>query len=342
MSTTAIAIRNEDEAWSYLKQALEGGYENDVVELSFDCWPRLQVNVIGERYNSTLTAAMMRAMIDLQAHLNRVYAEAIYGKSAKSLTNEERTAIEVLFKVEQGSSQIGADLAGFFAELGKNAMEKMTGKQVIVLVLGAAAMWTGSSSYNSYLGNAQKTKEEQNRHEMSMALIANQPKLLTIQNETLATYNGILKSVPDAEQVTLGTTVISRQQLETITKSERQTSELSRLDDLYKITGFKVRPDSYKIELTRISDETTINTQLFRGHLNIVEMEKITKAAAAETAIKLNVIGRIRKDDNAIVSANIIGVNDNANGQDVATTTPQGQALSDSDQDDIQGYESEE
>ena len=145
------SIQNEESALEYIKAALEGSYNNEIIQLEFDNWPQFQINIKGSRYNSTLTTTLMKSLVELQAHLNRIYAEVIYGKSAKALTNEEREALEIVYKVEQGSSQVVADLAGFFTELGKNAMEKMTGRQVVTTVLGVAALFSAGSAYNSYL-----------------------------------------------------------------------------------------------------------------------------------------------------------------------------------------------
>lgn len=316
LSTTAISIGNENSAWEYIQEALEGKYDNEVVELNFDNWPIFHINIKGERYNSTMTTSLMRSLVELQGHLNRVYAEVVYGKSAKSLNAEERAALEIVFKVEQGSSNVVADLSGFFVELGKNAMEKMTGKQVVAVVLGAATLWGTASSYSSYLQDQQKSQAEKNRHELTMQLLQQQPKLMQIQNEQVATYTNILKSVQDAKQVTLDETVISQDQLGLITRSERQATELMRIDDQYLISSLKIKPDSYKIEVLRVSDGKTIPTELFKGHLSINEMQQIMEAFTTEKPINLNIVGRVRGD--VITTANIVGINNKANGNTVA------------------------
>lgn len=316
MSTTQITITDEDAAWVYIKEALEGKYDSDVVELNFDKWPLFHINVKGDRYNSTMTTSLMRSLVDLQGHLNRVYAEVVYGKSAKSLTTEERNALEIVFKIEEGSSNVVADLSGFFVELGKNAMEKMTGKQVVTVVLGVAALWGSASSYEAYLQGQQKSTEEENRHQITLQLIQQQPKLMEIQNEQVATYTNILKSVSDAQQVTLDKTTLTTAQLETITKQERQTTELKRIDGLYLISSLKIKQDSYKIDVLRISDEKMIPTELFKGHLSMDEMDNLMKAFTSETPINLNVVGRVRGE--VVTSANIVGVNNKANGEAVA------------------------
>lgn len=319
MTTTPITIENEEYAWKLIKEALDGKFDNDIVELNFDNWPKFHINVKGDRYNSSVTTSMMRSLIELQAHFNRSYAEIIYGKSAKSLTIDERNALEITFCVEEGSSDVSADLSGFFSELGKSAMEKMTGKQVVSVVLGTAALWASSSMFSDYLDSQQKNLEEQNRHEITLELVKSQPKLMQIQNEQIATYTNILKSVPDAEQVRLEKTVLNKGQLEMITKQDRQSTELKRLDDLYYISSLKVRHDNYKIEIIRASDDEVIRTELSKNYLSFSEMEKIMTAFAREKAINLNIVGRVRGD--IVTSASIVGVNNQANGVEVTASS---------------------
>jgi len=315
MTTTALKITDEKSALELIKKALEGDFESEIVELSFENWPVFTLNVKGDRYNSTVTAGMMRSLLELQRHLHRVYAEVVYGKSARVLTTDEREQLEIVFKVEQGSSNIAADLSGFFTELGKNAMDKMTGRQIVGTVVGLGALLIASTTYTDYLSAQQKTLEEQNRHEVVSKLIDENSSLRNIYEEQQAAMTDILKSVIDAEQVQLPGSTLAKADLETITRQERQPTELRRIDGEYTISSFKKKADSFRIEITRIEDGVTFSTELFKGHLSMQEMEAITSALTSDRAINLNVVGRFRGE--VIKSAHIVGVNNQANGVQV-------------------------
>lgn len=315
MTTEIVNINDESEAIKYIKHALEGCYDNDIIELEFSGWPIFHINIKGERYDSTLTAALMRSLLELQTHLNRVYAEVVYGKSARSLTDDERKSLEIVYKIESGSSNVVADLSGFFTELGKNAMDKMTGKQVVTVVLGVAVLWVGSSTYTAYISGQQKTQEEENRHEVTMALLGESPKLKDIKEDQDNLYTNILRSVQDAEKVFLGSTEISKAVLEEITKPDRKAITMERIDGGYQIMSLKIKPDSYRIEIMRVTDGKFIPTELFKGHLSMSEMESLMKAFSGELAIHLNVVAKIKGD--TIISANILGVNNEAKGEKV-------------------------
>ena len=308
MSTMPIAIQSENDAWSYIQKALEGNYDSDIIELDFTSWPVFKFNVKGDRYHSTITAPMMRALLELQAQLNRIYADVAYGKSAKSLTSDERKELEIVFSVVEGSSDIVADLTGFFTELAKAGMEKMTGTQIIIVVLGAAALLAGPSVYDSYLANGQILHTETNRHQLEMALVSHSSQLAEIASERDAFYSNLLKSVPDADQVTLSNYTLDKEDIQAVTSSERQTSELKRLDDLYLISSLKIKQDSYRIDLTRTSDGKSIPAELFKGHLVMSDMEKILKSFTNEIPIYLKITARVRGE--IISSGNIVGLQD--------------------------------
>lgn len=315
MSTNTVTVQNEEDAFELVQKALDGNFESDVVEVGFSGWPKFEVTVKGDRYDSSVTTSLMRSLVELQSVLNRIYAEVLYGKTAKSLTDEERQAIEIVFHVKEGSSNVVADLSGFFTELGKSAMEKMTGRQVVTTVVGAAAIWGTTSSFGSYLAHQEKMLSEANRHSITNQLIANQPKLMQIQNERDSNYTNILKSVSDAEHVEIDGEKITKGELELIVKPERKSSELKRIDGLYLVSSLKRRTDKYRIEIIRQSDDRVFTCDLFKGHLSMSEMTSITNSFTTETAIKLNVVARVRGE--VINSANIVGVQDMASGEAV-------------------------
>jgi len=319
MTTTALKITDESSALELIRKALEGDFESEIVELSFENWPVFSLNVKGDRYNSTVTSGMMRSLLELQRHLYRVYAEVVYGKSARVLTAEEREQLEIVFKVEQGSSNIFADLGGFFTELGKNAMDKMTGKQVVGTVVGISAMFFAASAYDTYTTGKQKTELEQNRHEVITQLIDSNQRFRGILEEQQSTFTDIIKSVIDADQVKLPIATLTKADIENITRQERQVTQLERIDGEYTISSFKKKTDSFRIEITRVSDGVTFGTELFKGHLSMAEMDAITSALTSDRSINLNVVGRVRGE--AIVSASIVGVDDRANGIEVDKET---------------------
>lgn len=317
MSTAPLVIDSEETALNQLREALEGSYDSSVIELDFQNWPVFEFRVKGDRYNSTMTASMMRSLLDIQTQLNNVYAEVVYGKTARNLTADERASLEIVFKVEQGSSQLTGDLSGFFTELGKNAMEKLSGTQVVGMVVGVAAIFGAYSIGDAYLENQLESKKlditletDKARHDITRDLIKKFPSMGEMQKSIASAQLNLLRSVGDAESVELNSHHISKTSLTEINKRERKQKELVRKDASYKVTSLKNKADYYIVELQNIIGGKGFSVKLFKGHLNMGEMDRILKAFSLDTAIPLNVVARI--SDGVITSGTIVGVNDYA------------------------------
>src|SRR5690606_7981801 len=103
----SIVVRNDQDALALLEQLIEGAdikYE----QVTFEDWPRLQLNVKGERYNSTITPELMKAFLELQSAINKSYALARYSASSRNLRDAEREELKLVVKVSEGSSEFFA------------------------------------------------------------------------------------------------------------------------------------------------------------------------------------------------------------------------------------------
>lgn len=315
MSATAISISSQDEAFAYIERALRNEFESDIIELTFDNWPQFRLNIKGDRYHSTLPTSLMRSLVDLQASFNKMYAEIVYGKSAKALSQEERNALEIVFKVEEGSTELLAEFSQALSEIGKAAMERMTGGQVMAVVLGTALIFGGVTAYYFHETTGADVAKAAQQHAVMEQLVRSNSKVAEINANTLAAYASIMKSAKDAEEITIGETTFTADDIDLVTKRERSSSSLQRLDGVYQITALKVKPDSYLIELFDGSDRS-FKAELFKGHLNQAEMSRLMNAFTAESGVSLNIVARVANEN--VSMANIVGVNDAANGEQVA------------------------
>lgn len=316
MSTTAISIQSEESAWAYIEEALRGKYDSDVVELSFDNWPIFRLNVKGERYDSTVTTSLMRSFVDLQNHLNRIYTDTIYGRADRRLTTEEYERLEILFKVEQGSSNFVADLSGFFSELGRSAMEKMSGRQVVIMVLGVAAIFSACSAFKHYSDNEKSSREEKYKHEITMALLDQQPSMWDIERRNEIVYSNILKSVKDANKATLDKHEFTQKQLSEIDRKQYQNTEVVRIDGSYFIRSMISGTDHLDLEVVDLRDGRVISAKLSKEILSSDDVLLVSYGFINESTVSLKIVARLRGD--MVLEANIIGVDHIAAGVKIA------------------------
>ena len=154
-----LQINSDADAFKILKEALEGKFDGEDLQLNFNNWPCLHLNVKGDRYHSTVTYSMMHSLIDYQKVIYRTYADIFNKGNVQSLTQSERKSLEVVFKVEEGSSNLLGDVAGALTEFAKGAVGKMDSKQIILLVLGAGILFGGYHLADTYINNQAKMVE---------------------------------------------------------------------------------------------------------------------------------------------------------------------------------------
>lgn len=152
---------------------------------------------------------------------------------------------------------------------------------------------------------------EQNRHKVEMALIQqNETFFSQLAADRDAFYGSLMKSVPDAEEVELAGVKYSQEEIAQITSTERQASELQRLDGQYLVSSLKIKQDSYRIDLIRADDDRVIQTELFKGHLVQSDVDQLFEAFKSERPVALKLAGRVKGEE--IGLATILGLQDDA------------------------------
>jgi hypothetical protein len=246
MDHAQLTISSEDDAWNILQRAMDGAFDDNLFDFKFDNWPILRIKLKGEQFQSTMTTTVMESFIELQKTIYRGYAELKYGAaSAKRLTTEEKQALEIVVKVEQGSSDLTAMLANAAMSFGKEAAKKMEAKHIITVVLGTALIWGGTASYNNYLDNQVEQKqleiqtfssqEETKRMEIMKEIVADRPVLQVIQQDADHTYAKILKNATAADSVEIAGNIIQQETVVELAKTTREHPKEVRLDGPCKI-----------------------------------------------------------------------------------------------------------
>ena len=87
MPATAISIGNETSAWEYIKEALEGKYDNEVVELDFENWHLFHINILllldahvdmpFEKENHRHNVYPLYYLLKISLHLNKILLQII-------------------------------------------------------------------------------------------------------------------------------------------------------------------------------------------------------------------------------------------------------------------------
>jgi hypothetical protein len=299
-----LVIRSEDDARNHFEQALAGAFDNLSVLIKFDGWPSLDIDIEGTRYHSSLPTGVLKALIEYQSAINRAYASIAYGKTAKSLTEDDRKEVELVFNVQDGSTETEAHLWETLSTLGAKAIERMTGKHLVITVLGAAFL--ASATYGSvHWMDTQAAIQADASKQLMVAQILNQNEhLAQLQADLTKASYSLVKGAYDANKISYGDVELSKPQIEAINQRGREATAVHRIDGPYEVVQLKRFDDKWRVVLF---SETTgqIQTDLFRGQNAAQCIEEISLAFAKHTTVELLVLGRYKAG--AIQSANILG-----------------------------------
>lgn len=299
-----LVIRSEDEAIACLHQALEGGFDNLSVLIKFDGWPSLAIDVEGNRYHSSLPTGMIKALVDYQAAINRAYASIAYGKSAKSLTEEDRKEVELVFNVQEGSTDTQAPLWEVLTKLGEKAIDRMTGKHLVITVLGAALI--GCATYGSvhWMDTQAAMVADAAKKDMVEKILAQNEHLAQMQADVSKAAMSLVKGAYDAERLSYGDVVLTKPQIEALNQRGREAAAVHRIDGPYEVVQLKRLEDKWRVVL--YSERTgQVQTDLYRGQNAIQCIEELSTAFAKSSTVELLVLGRYKAG--ALQSANILG-----------------------------------
>ncbi|GHY11872.1 hypothetical protein VCSRO163_2018 [Vibrio cholerae] len=188
-------IRNEDDAFKYLKQFTQREIALERDQLRFEGWPYLNFHIKGEKFDSSLTPSIMKAFLELQKGINRSYCLVKYGTpNTNVLTKTEREELEIKVKVGQGSTTAGVDLQSLITNLGSKVIDKMDPTSLAILLVSLALIWAGKSSYAMYLETRKQIREKEVNSEEKRELLKNQQFLSAQETERTALLTKVILS----------------------------------------------------------------------------------------------------------------------------------------------------
>jgi hypothetical protein len=269
-----ITIRSADQAWALLRHALEGGVLPERLELVFDGWPYFDLKVSGRDWHGTVPSRVMAPLLDVQRDLHRVYANVSYGApNLRKLRDEERDLLELVVKVDEGSSDYKAELWKQFTELAKKAIEKMDSRDVVITVLGIAVVIGGVEVNKAWVAerqdavHAEKTvelsREETERLKVFAEAVKQRPVLAEARADYRATQNRLLKTVRPGDSVIAKGVELRGDQAMEITQEDRARAEDIHISGTFRVLANDASKGAgFRIKVARVSDGLTFNAEV--------------------------------------------------------------------------------
>lgn len=165
---TTRKITNEDEAIQLLKELIEGYRfeEADIVE--FEAWPRFIIRIKGTDFDGTIPTRIMPPLLVLQREIHRTYCLTTYGDdNLRRLTQKDREQLELVVRVDKGSSFFETLLSEPLAKTLQDAASRMSPEQLTIVVIVTGFLLTSVTGWRYYL-NA-KIREKELDHDIELS-----------------------------------------------------------------------------------------------------------------------------------------------------------------------------
>ncbi|MEG9531610.1 hypothetical protein [Mannheimia indoligenes] len=284
-------IENAEELLSFIQTLKDEKIDLDNVEFSFLQEVKIKIQGDPLRYNGSINYAICKGICEFQNEIWRAFAEIKTGKPhITQLTQEEKEALEITFTVNEGCTEIIAELKDMFIamrKLFKEVTNGMTGTQktltctALVLGIGGAVIgikWLDNqkeieiAKIQSAENQVKQTSESEVLKQAFKTIqdVANESSnsrfkqsIQTVEEHTEKAYSEVVRSVSDAEMVTISqgshTEIkLDKPQLNQIVEeltAKEKTKTAPETLDLY-IDGVKRQEGKISIFARTISGET--------------------------------------------------------------------------------------
>lgn len=302
-----VVISSEEEAWAAFERATTGDGFPEGVELVFQNWPVFQMDVKGRDWNSTVPTRVMSPLLDVQKDINRAYTSIKYSDfNLRKLKDEDRDELEVVVKVEKGSSIFNAELWKQFSHMAEAAIGRMNGDQIVITVLGIALAITAPVMYRAWLASRQKEKEIESRVELSQQeterlkvfaeAVKGNPALQTVREDSQATHNRLLKAVKPGDSVAMKGVELKSDEVAALVQPERERAQDIFIDGVFVVLGNRTnKSDGFRITVKRLSDQLTLNADV-PLELPFEQQQLIQQAEWSKGRIRLSITASVLRD----------------------------------------------
>lgn len=262
--------------------AIRNWTDKPVVKLEVENWENFSYYIPDASLDSTVPANVMAGLVDLQQSLYKIYAFIKTGTlDARCLTAEERSALELKFKVQSGSSDITAEIINIIKEMTKD----MSANQKTILVLGTLIILFGAPIWKHYI--------DRNAEMETARLLASKiPNYEILRNEADQAKASLLKASAELPSgVTIYGHHLSQEEIKQVTKQTRNQSQKIHLDGSYKIIKVDMTNDPLiKIRIESVETPGKLfNTVLERDLFSEAKLQAIQAAEWSRKPIRLSI-----------------------------------------------------
>lgn len=287
-----MRISYDDDILKTLKE-IKNLEENSHFFLSFPEQLKL-LCVRGDQYHKTITTDIMDALSQRQANINKLYAILLYGH-VRNLSDDEKKQVQISFSIEAGSSNFIEENTDRIIEALKEAVHKMSGKQILSIFIVGLLLYFGSDVWKYTLDTESKRDEKK--------FIINLISEINHGHDLLDGHKEYTRKIRKIANKNDEVKILQHIVPKGMIDDDKHITE-GRIDGDYKILSISAKKDFFSITVKNLDQEQTFSARL--DTLNENDIQAIQKAlfSRQELSLKINA----RYIDGKISSAFIVGV----------------------------------
>jgi hypothetical protein len=317
-----IVVKDEATAFKLLQKAINDELGDQPFELKFSGWPVLSIKLKGEGYDSTITADVAEALVEVQRALNRAYARAVKGTTnSRTLTDTERREVQFQAKVKKGSSLIEINLGDYAEKLATAITTKMTPDMLAITVIGLAAVAGGTLAVKWYLNGKSQDKQIESDERAKVALSQEETKRLQVFADAMVRQPAlrhatadfdeartqIMRSAGTANTITVNDVEITSETARVISTASRTESEEVQLNGTYFIMTTDLRqPDEIRMRVRNAKSGREFSAGFKDRGLHQEQIRQLQDAEWTRSKVYLSINARELRGE--ITTATVISV----------------------------------
>lgn len=324
-----ITIRNEEDAIALLKKLVEGYEMEEVTSLEFESWPKFVIRIKGVDFDGTIPTRIMPTLLDLQKEVHRVYCLSTYGdENLRRLTKKDREQLELVVKVDKGSSLFETLLKDPILKTLQDAASRMTPEQLTATIIIFGLSVTSVLFWKLWLNKRIKEREldqtvqlsrlEKEKMEVIQRAMQQYPLSQAASEGVGDVRSELLTRLKPSDNLEIGTAEpsepeapppihISGEEAEQYTHAPRERAvEKMITGEFFLKTADFSRPEGVRLEVERVFDNYSFRADVPLGVLGHEQAEALKNNSWSKTNVEMSLL--VKELHGRYTSAKVVSV----------------------------------
>ncbi|MDN8612755.1 hypothetical protein [Variovorax ginsengisoli] len=315
----AVILSTTEEALAYLVVLTENSEADKKIIFSGEL-SKIDIDIEGPRYDSTIPGELARALWEYQEAIYKAGAFVLTGSDdIRRLSAKQREGLELIFKVEHGSTDIQALLEKVVETLGEGFQQMDDANKAMVLIAITVIFAAGFIAWKAISATADVRKErikadldirneaEKTKQFEVFARVAANEKVQRIEKAAEDGTKAVLRSATDATQIAVGRVRLDSDELATLNqRAARVSSTADVIEEEFRIFGTETRFEGATRYVLARGDGTEFPVTISHDELSADDLERLWSAARDRQPIRLEV--SITKNRDVVKAAQIVSV----------------------------------